>query len=118
MAYNPALYNPYGLQTQQVQPTNGLVWIDGIEGAQMNQMAPDSVSPPLFLKEEDSIIIKTTDGGGAASLKKYSFSEVPLQQNDSELYVTKEYFDAKIGEITEAINGKHIASEQSDPDGE
>mgnify|MGYP006916039939 CR=1 FL=1 len=122
MAYNPALYSPYGMQLQPqqmqpampAQPSNGLVWIDTIEGAQMYRMAPDSVSPPLLLKDEDAFIVKTTDGGGAATLKKFSFTEVPLtEEKDSELYVTKEYLDKWGNQMMEAINGKRTASEQS-----
>ena len=37
MAYNPMMYNPYGQQqqipqqafTQQAQPTQGMIWVDG-----------------------------------------------------------------------------------------
>lgn len=127
MAYNPAIYSPYAPQAivppqpivpmqpmaQQPQPSNGLVFIDGIEGAQMYPQAPDSVSQPLFLKSEDAFIVKTTDAGGAASLKKYSFTEIPLNdKNESELYVTKDYFDSQITELKETINDQRTASEQ------
>ena len=129
MAYNPSIYNPYG--SQQFQPTtgmmpntyaptyqpqppvNGLVKIDGIEGAQMYQIPPNSVSPPLFLANENAFFIKTTDGGGAATLKKYTFAEEPLQaNNDSGQYVTREYFDQQMNSIMEAINGKRTVPEQ------
>ena len=113
MAYDASLYNPYGAHVRQ-KPINGLISIDSIEGGQMYPMPPDSVSPPLFLNEEDAFLIKRTDGGGAATLKKYSFTEVPLQdKEDSELYVTKEHFDNWANQIMEVINGKHIVSEQS-----
>ena len=121
MAYNPSLYNPYGLQQPTVspqapqmfqQPVNGLVRIESIEGAQMYQLPPNSVSPPLFLGSEAAFFIKTTDGGGAATLKKYSFKEEPMMMdNNSSEFVTREYFDQQMNNILEAINGKPAVSE-------
>ena len=111
MAYDPSLYNPYGLQMPQ-QPVNGLVSIDSIEGGEMYPLPPNSVSPPLFLNNENAFIVKRTDGGGAYSLKKYTFAEEELPGANEELYVTKEYFDSQIAEIKEAINGKRIVPEQ------
>lgn len=127
MAYNPSLYNPYG--TQQFQPTtmatsgymptytpqqpiNGLIKVTGIEGAQMYQLPPGSVSPPLFLESENAFFVKTTDDGGAATIKKYKFEEAPMTASGGSEFVTKEYFDQQISSIMEAINGKHTVSKQ------
>lgn len=132
MAYNPSLYNPYGSQqfqptvtqpnwyyqptvTQmQQQPINGLIKVTGIEGAQMYQLPPGSVSPPLFLEEENAFFVKTTDDGGAATIKKYTFEEAPIANasNNSGDFVTREYFDQQMNNILEAINGKHLVPEQ------
>lgn len=127
MAYNPSLYTPYG--SQQFQPTtgnignlsymptvqpisqppvNGLIRIEGIDGAHMYQLPPNSVSPPLFLEEENAFFIKRTDGGGAASLKKYTFQEEEITNNNSGDFVTREYFDQQINQLMEAINGQHV----------
>ena len=127
MAYNANFYNPYGLQqfqptlsypSQFQQPINGLVKVDGLEGAQMYQMPPNSVSPPLFMESENSFFIKTTDGGGAATVKKYTFDEAPIDDDPQGIYVTKEYFDEQINNIMEAINGKHSIPRQSATTGE
>ena len=127
MAYNPSLYNPYGLQQFQptvstplsYQPTyqppqsvNGLVRVESIEGAQMYQLPPNSVSPPLFLGSENAFFIKTTDGGGAATLKKYTFQEEAITNNNQGEFVTREYFDQQMNNIMEAINGKRAVPEQ------
>lgn len=120
MAYNANLYSPYAGQQfqpqqqifQPMQPVNGLVQVDGIEGAKMFQLPPNSVSPPLFLAEENAFFIKTTDGGGAASLKKYTFQEEPISSNTNGDFVTREYFDNKINEMMEAINGQHTVQGQ------
>ena len=129
MVYNsPSLYNPYGSAQyqptasylQQYQPTfqpqqpvNGLIKVKGIEGAQMYQLPPGSVSPPLFLEEENAFFVKTTDDGGAPTIKKYTFEEAPMATsgNPGE-FVTREYFDQQMNNILEAINGKHSVSEQ------
>lgn len=129
MAYNPSLYNPYGSQQfqptisypQQYQPTiqpqhpvNGLIKVTGIEGAQMYQLPPGSVSPPLFLEDENAFFVKTTDDGGAATIKKYTFEEAPIANADDNPngFVTREYFDRQMQNIMEAINGKHTVPEQ------
>ena len=123
MAYNPNLYNPYGSQQfqptisfpQQTQPTfqpqqpiNGLIWIDGIQGAQMYPLPPNSTSPPLMFKNESKFAVKTTDGGGAGSVRLFSFTEdepTPDPSTNAN-YVTHDDFESFKKEIMEAINGK------------
>lgn len=128
MAYNPSIYSPYAAQQFQPnmpapnpqfmqaiapqQPVNGLVKVDGIEGARMYQLPPNSVSPPLFVGSENAFFIKTTDGGGAASIKKYTFAEAPMNDNVSGEFVTREYFDRQMNNILEAINGQHTVQGQ------
>lgn len=108
MAYNANLYNPYSFPQQ---PVNGLVSITSEEGAKLYQLPPNSVSPPLFLESENTFFIKRTDGGGAATISKYTFDEAPMEQEGNSNYVTKDYLDKRIDEIMEAINGKHTVSE-------
>ena len=78
----------------------------------MYQLPPNSVSPPLFLGSENAFFIKTTDGGGAATLKKYTFEEAPMSNDNPGDFVTREYFDQQMSNILEAINGKHPVPEQ------
>jgi len=113
MAYDPMVYNQGNGRYGMFQPpVNGLVRIEGIEGAQMYQLPPNSVSPPLFLGSENAFYIKTTDGGGAATIKKYVFEEAKEPVKDDSGYVTKEYFDDWASKIMEAINGKHTVQGQ------
>ena len=127
MAYNPSLYNPYGSQQFQPttggnlqyqptytpqQPVNGLIKVTDIRGAEMYLIPPGSVSPPLFLEDENAFFIKTTDDGGAATIKKYVFEEAPMTAQNQGEFVTREYFDQKMQAIMEAINGKHPVPEQ------
>lgn len=122
MAYNPNLYNAFGtnqfLQPQFPSPTpvNGLVEIDSIQGGEMYYLPPNSVSPPLFLRNENAFLIKRTDGGGASTLKKYNFEEAELPTNNNAGdFVTRDYFDKKMNEVMEAFNGKHTIPGQQWP---
>lgn len=134
MAYNPSIYSPYAAQQYQPtmppanqqymsafqpqQPINGLIKVDGIEGARMYQLPPNSVSPPLFIGSENAFFIKTTDGGGAATLKKYTFDEAPMNDSVSGEFVTREYFDRQMNNILEAINGQHTVQGQPSATGQ
>lgn len=128
MPYNPNLYNPYGSQQfqptisypQQYQPTmqppqpvNGLVQIDGIQGAEMYPLPPNSVSPALFFKNEAKFAVKSTDGGGAATIRVFNFSEETLQATNSNDIITRQDLDAFKKEVMEAINGKPVVPEST-----
>ena len=103
MAYNPSLYNPYGFTS----PVDGLVKVDSIEGVNAYYLPPNSVSPPLFLSSENVFFVKKTDGGGGATIRKFTFEEEVVDPQSDPNYVTKDYLDARINELMEAINGKH-----------
>lgn len=117
MAYDPNMYNPYAAhQYQQSLPlmsqqANGLIWIDGDEGANMYPLPPNSVSPPLMYRNEPMFAIKTTDGGGAYSIRKFRFEEIEMQSASSSDYATKSDLDKIMAEIQgmkETLNGKPI----------
>lgn len=121
MAYNPSLYNPYGLQMQPQfpqsfpqqpmqpqQPVNGLTFID-IDNIDSYQMPAGSVSQPLFVDAEH-FVIKTFDSNGGSSTEAYKATKIPLSSllgpgNDNN--VTRADLEAFKAEIMEAINGKH-----------
>lgn len=114
MAYNPNLYNPYGQPMptqQQQQPVDGLVWIDGIKGAQMYPLPPNSTSPPLMWKGEPYFTVKTTDAGGAFTLQTFKFQEEILQSTALSDTVTRADLESFKKEIMEAINGKPAVPE-------
>lgn len=122
MPFQPAFFGPSTtqfapnyMQQQPVmaQPFNGLVRVESVEGAQMYPMPPNSVSPPLFLGSDNVFYIKTTDGGGAPTIKKYRFDEEPDPSEASvpQGSVTKEEFESFKEEIMEVLNGKHAVSE-------
>lgn len=123
MAYNPNLYNPYGQTNFQQyappQPMNGLMQVDSFEGAELYVMPPNSVSPPLFLTSDNVFFVKTTDAGGAATIKRYRFEEEEIEPDDTGSdYVTKADFKAFADKVMEAINGKHPSTGQRQAQGE
>ena len=110
MAYNPSLYNPYGLQVPQAyvpvqQPINGLSFIDDISVLDTLQMPRGSVSQPYFLKDENKFVIVTFDNAGGMTKELFSFKKESISNPDDK--VTKADLDAFKAEIMEAINGKH-----------
>jgi len=61
-----------------------------------------------MLEDDNIFFIKTTDDGGAATIKAYRFEEIDLQPTNLEdKFVTKDYLDSRLDELLEAINGKH-----------
>lgn len=72
----------------------------------MYPLPPNSVSPPLMLKNEAAFIIKTTDGGGAATYQKGSFKLENLQINQPTDTITRADFEDFKREMMEVINGK------------
>lgn len=125
MAYNPSMYNPYGLQMQPTQmfqpqpqfqqPINGLQFIKDASVLETLRMPPGSTSQPYFLEDENKFIVVTFDNVGGSTKETFSFTKDPIETNDnSGEFVTREYFDQQMNNILEAINGKHVASEQQE----
>lgn len=115
MAYNPSLYNPYGMQMQpsfqqmpvQQQAVNGLVFIEK-SAIDTYHMPPGSVSPPLFV-DEGHYVIKSFDSNGGSSIETFRTEPCPMSEifGADETNVTKADLEAFKLEIMEAINGKH-----------
>lgn len=128
MAYNSQLLFPNGISTgypqptapmpyqmtyQQQSPVNNIVWIDGIKGAEMYPLPPNSISPPLMWRNEPRFTVKTTDGGGAWTLETYRFEKEVLNDGASNDIVTREDFESFKREVMEAVNGKPVV--QAEP---
>lgn len=102
MQYNPYQYMP----GQYQQPYNALVFVNGDGGAEAFAMPPNSVAV-LFDSNADIMYYKTTDAGGYATIRRYSFAEVKSEPQQGAEYVTTAEFQRAIDELKEAIaNGK------------
>lgn len=109
--YNPTNYSPYMPTTPQYQPApqsrNGLLWVQGIEGAKSFVVNPGE-SVLLMDSESNSFFIKSADASGMPlPLRTFDYSErtsqsvqhIPAPPSDAE-YITREEFEARIAEIT------------------
>lgn len=58
------------------QPINGVIEVTGYDGALAYPLPPNSCIP-LFDTTCDVLYLKTTDGGGYASVRRFSIEELP-----------------------------------------
>ena len=87
--------SPYMYQ-QPVTPVqnrqNGIIWVQGEEGARSYSMLPNSTVMMLDSENEGRFYIKTTDNIGMYNLRTFSFKEIidvqPVENPDK--YATKE----------------------------
>lgn len=87
-----------------------IVRVNGIDGAKMYQMNPNS-AVALFDSNEDIFYVKTTDGAGFPSIRTFRFEEVsPTQMSGTSEYMTreevKEYVEQLVSERTNKSNGR------------
>lgn len=86
-----------------------IVRVNGIDGAKMYQMNPNS-AVALFDGNEDIFYVKTTDGAGFPSIRTFRFEEVlPTPMSGTSDYMTRkevaEYVEQYISERTKS-NGR------------
>ena len=99
-------FAPYQMQMQRAQQYNRpgeIIKVNGAQGAQAYQMGPNEATA-LFDANEDYFYIKTTDGAGFATIRKFKFSPCAEEREEpKQEYVTRKEFD----ELKEAVlNGK------------
>ncbi len=97
MSMMPQYYG--GFQSQQTLPQQdqGLIMVNGEEGARAFQLPPNR-TVPLFDKNAMMFYLKTTDAGGFGSLRRFSYNEivdsVPAAPEKKEDYLTRAEFEA------------------------
>ena len=118
MNYNqiPLYQNPYQMpqsnmyMPKQLSPqNNGIIWVQGIEGAKAYQI-PQSSNIILMDSEKNRMYIKTSDNIGMCNLRIFDFTEVTetsqghnsvATQPDLSQYVTRD----ELNNILEQLNG-------------
>ena len=118
MNYNqiPLYQNPYQMpqsnmyMTKQLSPqNNGIIWVQGIEGAKAYQI-PQNSNIILMDSEKNRMYIKTSDNIGMCNLRIFDFTEVTetsqghnsvATQPDLSQYVTRD----ELNNILEQLNG-------------
>lgn len=87
----------YQYQTPQ---TNGITWVQGIEGAKAYQLAPNSNTILLDSENDGVFYIKVSDSVGMCNLRIFKFTEVKeLVKPESSEYITKTEFYKALEEL-------------------
>ena len=134
MAYNnyfPTGYQPYpqmfqnnGVQ-QQTQQNNGIVWVQGLEGA---KAYPITAGQAVLLMDSDSncLYLKSADQTGMPSLRIFDYkerTETPqepqnldmsefITKEDLSLYVTKDELKKAISDIQKDTKKKKVKEDE------
>lgn len=101
-------YNPY----YGAQQSNGIIWVQGIEGAKAYQMMPNTNVILLDSENDGVFYIKICDSVGMCTLRIFNYHEVEEQKKtegvvpDLTQYVTKSELKEALDELKEAIYGK------------
>lgn len=109
-------YQPYmNYQPQRYsQPNNGIVWVQGIEGAKAYQLMPNSNQVLLDSENEGIFYIKLADSVGMCSLRSFKYTEVTEQPKangvDLSAYVTKAELENAVNELKEIIQNEQFVS--------
>ena len=113
MAYN---YFPYGYQPYQMpsqpqaapQQQNGIIWVQGVEGAKAYPVAAGG-SVLLMDSEESNMYIKMADAAGMPTLRVFRYEEI-TQGNKSNVdmssYVTRDELEKRLAELTGVKHGE------------
>ena len=112
----PLYQNPYQMpqsnmyMPKQLSPqNNGIIWVQGIEGAKTYQI-PQNSNIILMDSEKNRMYIKTSDNIGMCNLRIFDFTEVTetsqghnsvATQPDLSQYVTRD----ELNNILEQLNG-------------
>lgn len=93
--YTPGSQYLYPQNQVSVQNrNNGIIWVNGEEGARSWVMAPNSNAILLDAENEGRFYIKTTDNIGMCNIRVFNYKEVidiqPVQGANSVQYATKQ----------------------------
>ena len=117
----PDMLNQYKGQYQQmpmqpvqqpIQSNGGLIWVDNEEQAKNYLVAPNNVIP-MFDKSSSAMYIKSADGAGMPTFKKYKLIDVDEETPKNaptthkctcgDKFATKEQLNAVEGKISDIL---------------
>lgn len=105
------MYNIFQPNYQNYQPnyqpsyrpsTNGINWVQGIEGAKAYQMMPNSNAMLLDSENDGIFYIKTSDNVGMCQLRIFKYEEVTEQKHspvDMSQYVTRDELEKMLNDM-------------------
>ena len=76
----PNFYPQQPLYPKSPTPNNGIVWVQGIEGAKAYQMNPNSNIQLMDSENNGIFYIKVTDNIGMANLRVFHYTETRYPQ--------------------------------------
>ena len=110
MGYQPTYYPNY--PTQNAQPSNGIIWVQGLAGAKSYLVSPNT-TVQLWDSERQTIYLKSADASGMPSIKTLDYTiredkapNLPLQGTENMQgieYATKDDLKALKGEIIDLV---------------
>lgn len=111
----PQFQNPYQQynQYQQRQQTNGITWVQGIEGAKAYQLLPNSNIILMDSENDGRFYIKTSDNVGMCNLRLFSYQEItsqPTPQVDLSNYVTRQELETAIASMRGTKNEQSVST--------
>ena len=111
MNFNQTYPNPYQTNQYQnpyaTQHTNGINWVQGVEGAKAYQLPPSSNAMMLDSDNDGIFYIKVSDNVGMCTLRTFKYQEVsntPTSANLSE-YVRKEDLKSEVENLVNSMLG-------------
>lgn len=103
--------NPY---LPQQAPSNGINWVQGIEGAKAWQMQPSSNTMLLDSENDGVFYIKTSDNVGMCNLRMFKYEEITTQQKQPTVDMSEYVKRSELEELITTIMGG-MKNEQSVP---
>ena len=105
---NPNYTNPY--INQKPYPTypqqNGIVWVQGIEGAKAYQLVPNSNAMLMDSESNNRFYIKVSDNVGMCTLRIFEYNEITNNMSSNmEDYVKKSDLRAEVENLVSSMIG-------------
>lgn len=80
MTPNYTYPNPYLARPQMYPINEGILWVQGIEGAKAYQMSPNQILQLMDSENDGIFYIKTTDNIGMANLRVFRYTEITANE--------------------------------------
>lgn len=87
-AYYPQIHNNRTYGT-----SNGIIWVQGLDGARSYQLMPNGCALLMDSENEGVFYIKTTDNVGMCNLRTFNYTEItnaPAPTIDTSQFITRE----------------------------
>jgi len=108
-------YYPYNNYNTTSQAVNGIIWVQGIEGAKAYQLQPNSNAILMDSENDETFYIKVSDNVGMCNLRVFKYKEQlnnPSTIVNPDEYVKKNDLKTEVETIVNSIIGEK-ANEQS-----